>query len=376
MLFHHDGRPYEEAASEAATRARSILGSLIETGKTRAAGVIEAVQSQVPTDRIVKAGAMNFARLGGLKDALTVGWNGEPAQTINRHAVGQLAERAKMPARFVDHLAAQGDWGLDLLAHNFNQIVRRDENRRVLVRSVGDEVRGILSDSFRRLDSRPVLDAFCAAAAKIGALPIEGYVAETKVSIKAILPAIFEPVPNEVMAFGLNFSNSDFGDGALSIRVFMLRLWCTNYAITDEALRQIHLGGRLPDSISFSDATYRLDTERTSSMVNDVVLGELSPERVDQVCGVIRAANEQGVTPATIKGFLSKYVNKDEHVQIADAFSSADVVNLPPGQTAWRLSNAVSWVAGQTANESRKLDLMKVAALALPNGGALHADRN
>jgi len=36
------------------------------------------------------------------------------------------------------------------------------------------------------------------------------------------------------------------------------------------------------------------------------------------------------------------------------------------GNTTWCLSNAISWVAGQTENAERKLDLMKVAGEVLP----------
>jgi hypothetical protein len=32
----------------------------------------------------------------------------------------------------------------------------------------------------------------------------------------------------------------------------------------------------------------------------------------------------------------------------------------------WRLSNAISWIAGQTKDAERKLDLMKIAGDVLP----------
>ena len=38
---------------------------------------------------------------------------------------------------------------------------------------------------------------------------------------------------------------------------------------------------------------------------------------------------------------------------------------LPEGKTAWRFSNALSWVAGQTNNADRKLDLQRAAGVAI-----------
>jgi hypothetical protein len=51
----------------------------------------------------------------------------------------------------------------------------------------------------------------------------------------------------------------------------------------------------------------------------------------------------------------------------AKAFESADTHNLPEGATAWRLSNAISWIAAQAGVEpERKLELSKIAAQVLP----------
>jgi hypothetical protein len=36
------------------------------------------------------------------------------------------------------------------------------------------------------------------------------------------------------------------------------------------------------------------------------------------------------------------------------------------GNTNWRLSNAISWIAGQTKETERNLDLMKTAGEVLP----------
>jgi hypothetical protein len=54
---------------------------------------------------------------------------------------------------------------------------------------------GILSDSYRRIDSRPVFEAFATGVQEKGALPYEGYVTDTKIAIQAIMPEVYEPVP-------------------------------------------------------------------------------------------------------------------------------------------------------------------------------------
>jgi hypothetical protein len=46
---------------------------------------------------------------------------------------------------------------------------------------------------------------------------------------------------------------------------------------------------------------------------------------------------------------------------VVDAFESPDVINLPEGNTAWRASNAISWVARQTKDAELRLDLERAA---------------
>ena len=367
MLIHHDStRSYEAAASDAAKNARDKLEALIAKGRDRAAKVYEQVHTQVPRDRIAPARALEVSvdeaeHPGEL--VVQVGRDAAP-ETLHPHARNQLAERAGIPRAYVEGLLEKGDWGKRLLAHNFGEILQRDTSK-ALVRSVGPQVRGVLSDRYRRLDSRPVFDAFCESASELGAVPVEGYALETKVAIKALVANVFEPVPHEVLAFGCCLSNSDFGNGALSVSLFILRLACTNYAIAETPLRQVHLGKRLEENITFSQKTYELDTAATVSAVGDIVRAQLEPGKLASVCEAVKAAHEEKVSPYQISAFLAKHATKAEAKEITDVFSSADVVNVPAGQSRWRLSNACSWIAGKTTNEERRLELMKVAGDAL-----------
>lgn len=368
MLYHHDStRTYAEAASDAARAARTKLEATIENGRAHAMAVIAKVESEVPDDRIVRGPALNFeagnAAAGDgimvhLPDAGTIG---STAMTVHNNALQQLTERgpAAMPMKYVRELQAT-HWGRELLADSLSRIYANSDER-YLARSYGGQLRGFLSSSYRRLDSRPLLDSFAQAVAKVGAIPVEGYVTDTRVTLKALMPQVYEPVPGEVVALGLAWGNSDYGNGAHSLRIFMLRLWCTNYAIGDESLRQIHLGASLGEDMNYSDRTYRLDTARSASMIRDTVDMTLGPDGVYRALEAVKQANEDKVDPKQVGAYLKKRLGAGMATQVADAFSSADVEMMPPGQTRWRLSNAISWVAGQTADTESKLDLMRAA---------------
>jgi hypothetical protein len=83
-----------------------------------------------------------------------------------------------------------------------------------------------------------LVEAFVRGVQKLGALPYKGDVMDTKINIAAIVPQVYE-VAGEVLAFVISFENSDFGNGAVSLRVGLVRIWCDNLHIFEESLRQI-----------------------------------------------------------------------------------------------------------------------------------------
>jgi len=389
-LVHHDNRPYAEAAGDAAARAKDHLAALIENGKQSATSVIEKVMTEVPVDRIVRGKALRFdgnieKRNEGLPAGILAAFpesNGEEQRSefplinqtladthklgIHKHALSQVCQRVGFPWKYAQALreVELETWGLPLLAHNLNELYAR-KGGRFLLRSHDQELRGFLSDRYRRLDSRPLVEAFAGACEKVGAVPVQGYVTDTKVALKAMLPMVFEPAPNEVVAFYVYWGNSDYGNGAHELKVGILRLWCTNYAIMDDVLRQVHLGKRLTENISWSQKTYELDTKAMASAIEDIVSQSLNADRTTELCDAIRVAHEEKIDPRKAIARLKKDLTKGEAADVVEAFNSPDVENLPPGNTVWRMSNAISWVAGKTEDTERKLDLMKVAGKAM-----------
>jgi hypothetical protein len=365
MLYHHGSEDYNVAASAAATEARTKFEAEIERGKARTLAVIEQVQTQVPVDRIVPAKRLNFrVEMGAIKVQFPD--HEETVEGFHRHAIGQAAARADIPMTFIDRLMEKGEWGRELVAENLNRIYHNGNGARYLTRSVNKEVRGFLSDSYRRLDSRPIVDQFILAVSKFGAVPLDGFALETKIAVKAVLPYVFEPVPHEVMIFGVALENSDFGNGALSLRTFVERLWCTNRAISTEDLRKIHLGARLGEDLQLSARTYQLDTETMASAAQDIVQRSLSSENVNEYMGIIKTANEEKIEPRNVMSFLKKNLRKGEVEAVVEAFNSPEVEMLPPGNTNWRMSNAISWIANtKVEDEGRKLEVMKIAGAIL-----------
>ena len=344
-------------------QAITKLNRLIEDGRQNAGQVIEHVMTHQPQDYIVKANALEFNGNSGLHVALNDSEFG-----VHRFALGQIAENASMPVKFLDSLTAT-EWGRALVAHNLREIFKHRDAKRHLVRTLNNEVRGFLSDSYRRLDSRPISEAFVTGVQRLGALPYKGIVTDTKVAIQAILPDVFDTViPGEVLAFVLSLENSDFGNGALSLRVGALRIWCDNLAIFTEDMRQIHLGRRLDENVVFSQKTYLLDTKTTVSALEDIIGVQLNREGLKRRMELLAVTAQKAVDPQAAMRMLKDALSVGAAQAVVDAYKSADVEMLPSGNNAWRLSNAISWVAGKEQDAEKRLDMLKVAGRVLLPG--------
>lgn len=367
MLYHHDGRGYAEAASAAALHAKTKMYQTIEEGRASAANTIQRVMTEVPSDYVVKTMAVRFGSTG---EDVRLHIPDQDPLSISGNALTQLCTRADIPIAMYRKLIGNEEtagWGPELMSTIFNECYSH-QNERYLARAYNTRLRGWLSTNYRRLDSRPIFDRFLGDITELGMVPVAGYASETKVMMKALLPVVFEPAMDEVICFGISLENSDYGNGALSVRVFVLRLWCTNFAIADEGIRQIHLGRKISDNFEFSERTYQLDTETTVSAVSDVIKGSLSPNRVE--CMVDAIANASMMELEDPRKYMETFRNlltKGERQAIVERFNTPDVELLPPGNTLWRMSNAISLFANEIEDPERKIELMKISGNMIPN---------
>lgn len=364
----------ESSNSQAASQARIKMEEVIHRNLSQTQAVVEQVESTVIEDRVVKGSAMGFQVEYGydVLDADTLEDDINPRMElitpdgerfgIHENALSQIADRANVPMKFANELLARGNWGKELLAENFRTIYGHGNGTRYLVRSVADEARGFLSDKYRRLDVRPLLNEFMGECQKVGAMPIQGFATDTRVGIRAILPTVYEPIEGECMVFGVNWQNSDFGRGANSLSLFVMRLWCLNGATMDEVLRQVHLGARLDDNLEYSARTIELDTLASISKLRDVVRFAFGESNVGLTLNAIKTAAAEGIDPKAAKALLQTRLNKGEVDAAIEAYNSPDIVMLPAGNTRYRLSNAVSWISqAEDVTTDRRLELDRFA---------------
>lgn len=308
---------------------------------------------------------------------------------IHPHALGQMCSVTGFPRLYARRLRQGERWEKALLELNLNELLhkgkyldRRKQHTKFLQRIVGSgevaELRGFLSRNFNRhLASLPLLRGFMLSCKDAGAQPIEATTSAVRFSLKCFLPHIFEPVDGEFVAFGVTWSNSDFGSGRMKVALSSMRISSGTMSVLEDSLSRVHIGSIIEESdLELSEEAMAKEVDAQVTMIRDVVRQQLSPDPVNRLCDAIRIAHETQVPWHRIKAELGKILQKKELENVEELLKrgSDDIEDLPPpGITAngdpiptrWWASNVVGWMADKEQNPDRKTDLQHLAGSVL-----------
>lgn len=223
------------------------------------------------------------------------------------------------------------------------------ERSRMLIRCVGNQVRGVLSDSYKRINSIDILVAFLQEALASDAVIADALYTETKMYVETILPTPVE-IPTAkngtvVLFAGARFSTSDFGDGALEMKSFLLNGACLNGMVRETQMRKVHIGGRLNDNLLLSQQTYDLDTKANCSAVRDITKYLYDRNTILAKAMEIEAAAEVEVDASKELKALAKagHLYKQESEEIEKLMIQSRPDDGCQGQsTLWKLTQAIT----------------------------------
>jgi len=286
---------------------------------------------------------------------------------MSPHAIAQVADRLGLPSKYTRESISSGiPWRRDLIAHAMTEHANNKPQTRVLVRRVGNTIRGVLSDRYRRLDSGTIARSFITAGSDAGMRLLKADADDTQTSVEMIYPQVFQidAGRNGIAwtVYGARYRNSDFGDGAMSISLMEIRCLCFNLLVFERAMREIHLGKRLPENVRFSEKTYRLDTQTTASAVADTVGQLITPDAIQERAEAVqRAASTEVKLDDEIKRLPS--LQKGESESLIAVLARNRIDEIPDGPlTRFKLAQGVSFVAQGSNTARRRRDLEELAA--------------
>lgn len=241
-------------------------------------------------------------------------------------ARNQVSTVLDIPKKYVDKLVVED---VSLLDHNLNELVklvaRNRPDQKQLVRLIWGEdanfpgsagvFRALLSDRYAIYDNLDTLLAVLDGlhSAELGIEHIKAidlshnrlYLSVRAPQINALAPELLQGyrspfsgasgTDNPVVDAGIEFSNSEVGGGAFQIRPVIWVQVCSNGLVQKrDALRKVHLGGRLEEGqINWSNATREAANRLVKEQVKDATESFLTPDYVQ--AAVDRMTAEAGI---------------------------------------------------------------------------------
>ena len=151
----------------------------------------------------------------------------------------QMAATLGIPKPYYDRMLNEQP---DLLAANVNRWLEKQPAKK-LIRTLDNEVRAVLSDSYRPLDNLDLAEAVLPKLSELTASVVSTEVTENRFYLKAVTEKVTGIVKvGDVIQAGIVISNSEVGQGSLRVEALDYRLVCLNGMIRDSSIRKAHLG--------------------------------------------------------------------------------------------------------------------------------------
>jgi hypothetical protein len=237
---------------------------------------------------------------------------GTEAFRIRENAHEQLASWLNIPRPYYERMRREAP---GLYRTNVRHWLETQE-RSYLLRTLGGELRAVLSTRYRPLDNDALARAVVPVLEESEFEITSAEVTDSRLDIKAVSLWSEEAVnEGDIVRMAVSISNSEIGAGALRFDPMLYFLACTNGLILrEDRLRKTHVGRDSGDFDSarefFRDETKEADDLAFWMKVRDALRGILSPDRfrrqlalLSDATGDAIAAGPEKVVEVTAKRF-------------------------------------------------------------------------
>lgn len=276
----------------------------------------------------------------------------------NGIAHNQVATRIEVPTKYYDRMLAEAP---ALLANNVNHWLHATPEPR-MIRLLDGRMRAFLSNRYNRIENEEIAQVVLPELATVEGMEIISCaITERRMYIKAVFTKIEgEVAKGDVVQSGVVISNSEVGQGAVSIKPFVYRLVCLNGMIAEDSKYTArHVGGKIDADERIremlTDETVQADDRAILLKVRDVLRGSFDEARFAERLQVMRAAadGQRLEAPVAAIKLLGKKLGITEGEQnsvLKHLIEGADL-------TRWGVLNAVTRTAQDADNYDRATEL-------------------
>jgi len=288
---------------------------------------------------------------------------------LNRNSAYQVGAKIGLPPQWIKESLNGQAYEQQAVAFALNKYMENYSGRddRFLFRNVDGIVRGFLSTSYKRLNTREIFMKFIETAEEMN-LPLIGALeGESRDYLEVLDPHLIEiNTPNNgvvLYARGYQLRNGDFGGSKLEGRSYWKKAICLNGAVGQTYLKEVHLGARLEDQFVFSLETISKDTELRALKVRDTMRYAFSERnRQFEEAQIVESSEHRIDLPKQIEHLPKLGVTKTEKAAIEEILLKRDENDGVSGEpTMYLFAQAVSAYANRVTDPERSRELQQIA---------------
>lgn len=321
-----------------------------------------ARQSEEKADYVADTRLLSFASDNGRSEiALDHPTGGLVVAGVRDHAHGQIAARLKVPKPYYDRMRNDAPGLLDA---NVNHWFQNQPEERML-RTLDGELRGFVSDSYRRLDNDDLMRMLLPVLGEVEEIEFKSaQITETRLYIKAVLPRFEAEVKvGQPMQYGILIRNSEVGHGSLMIAPTTYVLECTNGMTFEKfGTKKYHVGRSVESEESsyriFRDETVEADDRAFWMKAQDALRASLTETVFNQLLHASREAlgmTVEDAPPVAVEALAKK-------AGLTEGESGDILTHLIEGGdlSAWGYANAVTRTAQDAESYERASELERL----------------
>lgn len=275
----------------------------MKTGRTLQELAIELDRQQnAKRDLLVDTPALSLALdkdAGQLTLDINKGQGSDGIVEIERMGVNEIAHRQigqhlGIPARYYDKMRTDYP---ELLTANVNGWFGKTPATR-MIRTLDGTARAFLSDKYRRIDNYEVAQTVLPLIRDMNGATVESCeLTDARMYLKVVNPRITAEVKKgDIVQAGLLITNSETGQGSVSVSPLIYRLVCTNGMIAaDNTLRKYHVGRANEAGDNFDiyrSETIEADDRAFMMKIEDTVRAAVDQAKFQQIVNRMREATE------------------------------------------------------------------------------------
>ena len=278
--------------------------------------------------------------------------------TVNSIAHQQLGTFTEIPAAYYNKMLTEHP---SLLVQNLNEWIHRKADQR-MVRTLYGTARAFLSNRYRRIDNMQIAEIVLPELQKIeGAIFESCQLTDSRMYLKVVNPRLqAEVAPGDIVQSGVIISNSEVGQGSVSIQPLIYRLVCSNGMVVNDAKasrrhvgRQNELDGNV--ELYASDTLEAMDTAFIKQ-IRDTVAAAVDQTRFDKVIDIMKQARDAKLNTQDIPNLVQLTGQK---FGITESERGGVLQHLIEGNdlSLYGLSNAVTRYAQDVESYDRSTEL-------------------